>query len=132
MCKYIYIHTHRFTHHKCLYAYMYIDCIYIYILVMHILICVCVYMHICICMSTNDQCSSFMIMAYCLLSDYNILSKKELLLSLWVNFWRHQQPYCSQRVQGNPIFKDSGPKIRQGYGFGDQSPKKLGTWTLWG
>ena len=30
------------------------------------------------------QCSSFLVMAYFLLRDYNILPKKELLWSLWV------------------------------------------------
>ena len=30
-----------------------------------------------------------------------------------------------------PILKDSGPKSHLGYGFWDQSPSILGTWTLW-
>ena len=30
------------------------------------------------------QCSSFLLMTYLLLRDYNILPKKELHLSLWV------------------------------------------------
>ena len=36
----------------------------------------------------------------------------------------------SRRVQ-EPIFKYSGPKSHEGYGFWNQSPQALATWTLW-
>ena len=36
------------------------------------------------------QCSSFLVLTYFLLRDYNILPKKELLASLWAMTWKPQ------------------------------------------
>ena len=40
---------------------------------------------------------------------------------------RPQNPRSSKY----PIFKDSGPKYHEGYGFWNQKAQILGTWTLW-
>ena len=44
------------------------------------------------------QCSSFLVMTYFLLRDYNILPKRELPLSPWVLLWEPCQGPLPLRV----------------------------------
>ena len=79
---------HAYIHiyiHTCIYIYTYI---YIHM-----------FFYLCMCVCTQRfQSSSFLVMTYFLLRDFNIQSKKELLWSLWVSTYMYYMCTCTRGI----------------------------------